>query len=143
MVPWIYQAEINSLSMRVRGAAAATSQNWLWGFVATQFTSVGIRNLGYKFYIIFAVLNFAFLPIVYFLYPETANRTLEDLDDYFDRDSGKGVIIRVGDKVAKQHSRPQEAIEAEARRIAMATESEVMKVKSGEEGVVERIEEQI
>ena len=29
MVPWIYQAEINSLSMRVRGAAAATSMNWV------------------------------------------------------------------------------------------------------------------
>lgn len=51
MVPWIYQAEINSLAMRVRGAAAATSMNWLFGFVCTQFTSVGIRNLGYRFYI--------------------------------------------------------------------------------------------
>lgn len=29
MVPWIYQAEINSLAMRVRGAAAATSMNWV------------------------------------------------------------------------------------------------------------------
>lgn len=51
MVPWIYQAEINSLAMRVRGASAATSMNWLFGFVCTQFTSVGIRNLQYKFYI--------------------------------------------------------------------------------------------
>lgn len=69
MVPWIYQAEINSMAMRVRGAAAATSMNWvslypsmdhaaantlcyqLFGFVCTQFTSVGIRNLGYRFYI--------------------------------------------------------------------------------------------
>lgn len=51
MVPWIYQAEINSLSMRTRGAAAAVSTNWIFGFVCTQFTSVGIRNLGYKFYI--------------------------------------------------------------------------------------------
>lgn len=51
MVPWIYQAEVNSLAMRTRGAAAATSQNWLWGFVCTQFTSTGIRQLGYKFYI--------------------------------------------------------------------------------------------
>ncbi|KAK5162871.1 uncharacterized protein LTR77_011128 [Saxophila tyrrhenica] len=125
MVPWIYQAEINSLAMRVRGAAAATSMNWLFGFVCTQFTSVGIRNLGYRFYIIFAVLNVVFLPVVYFLYPETANRTLEDLDAYFDRDSGHTTIIRIGDKVAKQHKRPQEAIDAERRRIEMTTEAEV------------------
>lgn len=51
MVPWIYQAEVNSLAMRTRGAAAATATNWVFGFVCTQFTSVGIRSLGYKFYI--------------------------------------------------------------------------------------------
>ncbi|KAK4950263.1 hypothetical protein LTR10_011244 [Elasticomyces elasticus] len=129
MVPWIYQAEVNSLAMRTRGAAAATSMNWLFGFVCTQFTSVGIRNLGYKFYIIFAVLNFAFLPVVYFLYPETANRTLEDLNDYFDRDSPHKTIIAIGDKVAKQHHRPQEAIDSEHRRIAMADESETVYTK--------------
>lgn len=141
MVPWIYQAEINSLAMRVRGAAAATSMNWLFGFVCTQFTSVGIRNLGYRFYIIFAVLNVFFIPIVYFLYPETANRTLEDLDDYFDRDSSHKTIIRIGDKVAKQHQRPLEAIEAERRRIEMQTQSQVLERKAGEADFVESITE--
>ncbi|KXT14309.1 hypothetical protein AC579_8430 [Pseudocercospora musae] len=124
MVPWIYQAEVNSLAMRVKGAAAATSMNWLFGFVCTQFTSVGIRNLGYKFYVMFAVFNVAFLPVVYFLYPETANRTLEDLDDYFDKDSPHRIPIPIGDKIAKQHQRPAEAIEAEQKRIALATESQ-------------------
>lgn len=156
MVPWIYQAEINSLAMRVRGAAAATSMNWLFGFVCTQFTSVGIRNLRYKFYIskydtffqqraltnmstVFAVMNIVFLPVVYFLYPETANRTLEDLDAYFDRDSGHTTIIRIGDKVAKQHKRPQEAIDAEIRRIQMADESNVIAKKSSVTSHVEEV----
>ncbi len=116
--------------------------NWLFGFVCTQFTSVGIRNLGYRFYIIFAVLNIAFVPVVYFLYPETANRTLEDLDDYFDQDSGHGVIINIGDKIAKQHQRPQEAIDAERRRIDMATNSEILQRKFSSAGYVERVEEQ-
>jgi hypothetical protein len=51
MVPWVYQAEINSLAMRTRGAAAATATNWLFGFVCTQFTPTGIKNIGYRFYI--------------------------------------------------------------------------------------------
>ena len=62
----------------------------------------------------------AFIFVVYFLYPETANRTLEDLDAYFDRDSGHSIIIPIGDKVAKSTKRPQEAIDAEASRVAMA-----------------------
>lgn len=30
MVPWVYQAEINSLAMRTQGAAAATATNWVF-----------------------------------------------------------------------------------------------------------------
>lgn len=51
MVPWVYQAEVNSLSMRATGAAAATSTNWLFGFVCTQFTPPAIQRIGYRFYI--------------------------------------------------------------------------------------------
>jgi hypothetical protein len=76
------------------------------------------------------------------LYPETANRTLEDLHDYFDRDSAHKTIIPTGDKVAKQHQRPQEAIDAERRRIAMATESEAIQRKLSETGYIENISEQ-
>ncbi|TVY81654.1 Sugar transporter STL1 [Lachnellula suecica] len=120
MVPWVYQAEINSLSMRTTGTAAATATNWLFGFVCTQFTPTGIRNIGYRFYIIFAAFNLLFVPVVYFLYPETSNRTLEDIDEYFDIDSGHPTIIAIGDKVTKSTARPQEAIDAEIRRVTVA-----------------------
>jgi len=70
---------------------------------------------------VFAVFNLAFAPLVFFLYPETANRTLEDLDDYFDSTtSPHRTIIPIGDRVAKQHRRPAEAIEAERRRVEAA-----------------------
>ncbi|CAK7210047.1 hypothetical protein SBRCBS47491_000638 [Sporothrix bragantina] len=54
----------------------------------------------------FAIFNLAFMFVVYFLYLETANRTLEDLEAYFDRDSGNGIIISIRDKVAKSTLRP-------------------------------------
>ncbi|KAL1889675.1 hypothetical protein Sste5346_008794 [Sporothrix stenoceras] len=106
MVPWVYQFEINSLALRTVGSAATTSTNWLFDFVCTQFTPTGIKNIVYRFYIVFAIFNLAFMFVVYFLYPETANRTLEDLDAYFDRDSGNGIIIPIRDKVAKSTLRP-------------------------------------
>lgn len=64
MVPWVYQAEVNSLAMRTRGAAAATATNWLFGFVCTQFTPVGIRDIGYRFYI----SKLAFIRFLHCLY---------------------------------------------------------------------------
>ena len=70
--------------------------------------------------LVFAVFNLVFILVVYFLYPETANRTLEDLDAYFDKDAGHATIISINNKVAKSSKRPQEAIDAEESRVAMA-----------------------
>lgn len=50
-VPWVYAAEVNSLGWRTRGAAAATSTNWIMGFVVVQITKVGIESLGWAFYL--------------------------------------------------------------------------------------------
>lgn len=50
-VPWVYNSEINSLGWRTRGAAAATGTNWICGFIVTQFTSVGVNNLHWRFYL--------------------------------------------------------------------------------------------
>lgn len=88
----------------------------------------------------FAIFNLVFIPVVYFLYPETANRTLEDLDDYFDKDSPHSTIIRVGDLVAKQHHRPAEAIEAERRRIESANFGGNDMVKDHGKQFVEHVE---
>ncbi|EME89736.1 uncharacterized protein MYCFIDRAFT_71755 [Pseudocercospora fijiensis CIRAD86] len=82
-VPWLYPAEINSLSMRSKGAALGTATNWIFNFMVVEITPIGIDTLGWKFYIIWTVLNFSFVPIVYLFFPETAGRTLEDIDEYF------------------------------------------------------------
>ena len=51
--------------------------------MVVEITPIGIDSLHWKFYIIWTVFNFAFVPIVYVFYPETAGRPLEDLDRLF------------------------------------------------------------
>lgn len=77
-----------------------------------QATLPGIQNLGYKFWIIWAVICFSFIPATYFLYPETANRTLEDIDRFFETKPG---IFVHRNKLAVQLHRPIEFIEADER----------------------------
>lgn len=43
-VPWLYPAEINSLSMKNKGAALGTATNWLCNFIVVEITPIGIRS---------------------------------------------------------------------------------------------------
>ncbi|KAJ5390444.1 uncharacterized protein N7496_001512 [Penicillium cataractarum] len=63
--------------------AIGISANWLWNFFVVMITPTLIENLAWKGYLIFMCLNLAFVPIVYFFYPETANLTLEEIDFLF------------------------------------------------------------
>ncbi|KAH0348253.1 general substrate transporter, partial [Aureobasidium melanogenum] len=116
-IPWLYPAEINSLPMRTKGAALATSVNWLSNFVIVEITPIGIQNLGWQFWIIFTIFNAVCIPIIYCLYPETANRTLEDLDLYY-RDDPSLIVTK--DKDATSSQRPMKYIEQEREELAKA-----------------------
>ncbi|KAL4894828.1 putative sugar transporter [Aspergillus ambiguus] len=114
-VPWVYNSEINSLGWRTRGAAAATATNWMGGFIVTQFTKVGVDNLHWRFYLMFAIIVWAYFPVVFCLYPETSRRTLEDMDEIFLRYRS---LMVCGKTTLTQRERPTEFVEAEATRIA-------------------------
>ena len=43
-------------------------------FIVVEITPIGIKSLQWKFYIIWTVFNASFVPLVYFFYPETADR---------------------------------------------------------------------
>lgn len=40
-------------------------------FIVVEITPIGIQNIGWKFWIVWTVSNAVFLPVLYFLYPET------------------------------------------------------------------------
>jgi hypothetical protein len=46
---------------------------------------VGIQNIGSKTYFIFMAINLACIPILYFFYPETRYKKLEDMEALFDK----------------------------------------------------------
>ena len=87
-IPWLYPAEINSLSMRTKGAALATACDWLFNYVVVQTTPIGMHYLHWGIYLIYAVFNASFVPIVYYLVVETAGRSLEQIDRWFELNPG-------------------------------------------------------
>ncbi|KAI1811163.1 hexose carrier protein [Poronia punctata] len=116
-IPWLYPTEINSLPMRTKGAAVATMTDWITNFLVVEITPIGITNLGWRFYIIWAVVNAVALPVIWAFFPETANRTLEDLDAYY-RDNPPLLVIK--DKDATCVRRPQKFVLAHDRDVEQA-----------------------
>lgn len=97
-VPWLYCAEIMPLHLRSKGNAVTTSSNWLWNFGTVMMTPSMMGSLGWKGYMVFCIFNFAFLPVIYFYYPETSGRRLEEIDAIFYKTSP----IVAGTKWAKR-----------------------------------------
>lgn len=51
-----------------------------------------ITNIHWGTYLFFAIVNACFLPLIYFTYPETARRSLEEIDIIF----AKGYVENIG-----------------------------------------------
>ncbi|KAJ5769185.1 hypothetical protein N7520_003744 [Penicillium odoratum] len=82
-VPWLYPAEIFPLAVRARGNAWGVvgwsiGNGWLTLLCPVMFSAIGEKTL-----YVFAASNVITIPMVWALYPESNQRTLEDMDLLF------------------------------------------------------------
>ncbi|CAK9439961.1 uncharacterized protein LODBEIA_P40610 [Lodderomyces beijingensis] len=82
-LPWLYPPEINPMRTRTTASAVSTCTNWLMNFAVVMFTPAFIEKSGWGCYLFFACWNYAFIPVIFFFYPETAGRSLEEIDIIF------------------------------------------------------------
>ncbi|KIW19135.1 hypothetical protein PV08_03427 [Exophiala spinifera] len=82
-IPWCYSTEILPLRLRAQGTALAVFNNWIWVFVIVQITPTLVHNITWKTYLVFMAFNFAFVPMIYFWFPETKGLGLEEIDYIF------------------------------------------------------------
>ncbi|KZT20815.1 general substrate transporter [Neolentinus lepideus HHB14362 ss-1] len=80
---WLYPAEIVGLRIRAPANALSTASNWIFNFVVVMVTGPAFDNIKWRTYIVFAALNAFIVPVVYLFFPETAGRSLEDMDVIF------------------------------------------------------------
>ncbi|KAK7190109.1 hypothetical protein DPSP01_007948 [Paraphaeosphaeria sporulosa] len=82
-LPWLYPAEVNPVKTRAKANAVSTCTNWLFNFMVVMITPIMIDNIGWGTYLVFACINAGFFPLIYIFYPETKQRSLEEIDLIF------------------------------------------------------------
>jgi hypothetical protein len=61
----------------------ATSAEWLTAFLVQEVTPIAVTKIGWKYYIVFTCVCLVSIPIVYFYFPETSGKSLEEIDMIF------------------------------------------------------------
>ncbi|KAF4535523.1 putative sugar transporter stl1 protein [Lasiodiplodia theobromae] len=107
---WLYPAEIVPLRIRAPANALATSANWAFNFMVVMITPVAFSSIGYQTYIIFAVINAFIVPVTYFFYPETAYRSLEEMDTIFHKTTSVFDVVKVARELPRRFGKNGELL---------------------------------
>ncbi|KAF6831539.1 hypothetical protein CPLU01_06705 [Colletotrichum plurivorum] len=96
---YVFITEVFPFVLRAKGVA--TLQFFTRGSTAfnTFVNPIGLEDLGWKFYLVYAVWLWCETAIIYFLYPETKGPTLEELACLFDDDKPAAVQTKRADDV--------------------------------------------
>lgn len=101
-VPWIYPAEVTPLATRVQANALSTATNWVCVFIVVMITPIAFNNIGWRTYLIFACCSAFAMVVVYFCFPETKDRSLEEIEMIFANSSGPLGAVKEA-KITQRH----------------------------------------
>lgn len=102
---WLYPAEVTPLAIRAPANAISTTANWAFNFMVVMVTPVAFANIEWRTYIIFAVINAAMVPSVYFFFPETAGRSLEEMDEIFHKTTGPFDCVKIARELPHRYDK--------------------------------------
>lgn len=101
---WIYGTEIWPQEVRAKGYSF-TIFGWATGCGSTTLIMpIFLSRIGYGTYLFFGAMNVVVTPLVWLIFPELANRTLEEISLLFTSDS-----LLASENVKEYHRRIGEA----------------------------------
>ncbi|KAJ5894748.1 hypothetical protein N7495_006439 [Penicillium taxi] len=110
-VSWVYPPELYPLRVRGKAVALATSANWAFNTALGLFVPSAFANIRWETYIIFGVFLAAMWLHVFFLFPETAGCSLEQVESIFEDPNG---IPYIGTPAWKTHTDTKRTVAAES-----------------------------
>lgn len=102
-VPFLYASEIAPLTHRVSINGLAVAGFWSFNFMIAEVSPTAYDNINAKYLAVWAGTNFMLIAMVYFFYPETSGRSLEEIDEIFASSSGWFELVKVARRLPHRH----------------------------------------
>ncbi|PCG95684.1 Major facilitator superfamily domain, general substrate transporter [Penicillium occitanis (nom. inval.)] len=128
-VPWTYMSEVFPVVARARGTSLATASNYFTNFWLGLYIPQALNSASWKLYYIFGGINFMCAIIGFLFFPETAGRSLEELDLLFV--SGRTPFVFLDRDATTKRSMFEHGLEAEdPEAVAMELRKQLAKASS-------------
>jgi sugar porter (SP) family MFS transporter len=134
---YLYSTEVAPLHLRASISGLSNAVTWLTTFVVVEITPIGFSTIKNRFYIIWAVISAAIVIVVYFFFPETNGRSLEEMDVIFAQ--SKNIFDPPKLARAMPHRRPADELAVIAADSANST-NEKATYEAVSSGAVETVE---
>jgi MFS family permease len=96
-VCWIYAAEVWSLETRATGMGIASIGNWTFNFALGLYIPPGFQNIRWGMFIVFGSMCVLAAIQFWATYPETAHKSLEEIEELFSPRAPKPWRTKPGD----------------------------------------------
>ncbi|KAH7112107.1 general substrate transporter [Dendryphion nanum] len=97
-IHYIYVPEIMTMAIRAKGSSISVISNVLINIIFNQVSPLAFSEVGYKYYSLFICTNLVGAVVVFFVFPETKGKTLEEIAHIF----GEEVIVADLETVQKK-----------------------------------------
>nr|CAG8565505.1 8479_t:CDS:10 [Entrophospora candida] len=98
---WIYPSEIYPLRIRGKALSVTTAANWISNTIIGFVAPIMLNNITWGTYIFFGICCWLMAVVVHIFFPETKNKSLEEMDELFgkiDKKTTKDLESAGGDK---------------------------------------------
>lgn len=93
-IPYLYATEIAPLHLRTTINSFSISISWAFSILVANVTPIAFNNMGQRYFFVFAAFNATIVPCVYYLFPETSGRELEEIDEIFTVSNGLLDVVK-------------------------------------------------
>ncbi|KAI9925270.1 hypothetical protein ASPWEDRAFT_32435 [Aspergillus wentii DTO 134E9] len=108
-----YPVEILPFHLRAKGLSLNLTVTFATGFLNQYVNPIAFDAIKWKFYLVYVGLLIWFLGIIYFVFPETKGRTLEEIAIVFDGAAGEMEARRDLVAVSAAGANPKEPLKAD------------------------------